>query len=304
MDDSPDTSPRDLGSDLEEITRHLGEPEAIYQTNRTRAWWRLTLGSLLVIISLVCHVLFWTGMIPWPAAGQINLWSHLIMVGIAVPMGGMALVSFALGSLRMWVLVYPTGLFVWHRGAVVAFPWEEIDRLYFQGLPAGATFRQRADTQGMPSEAWYDLSKGGGQLMGTTLSVVRRDGVVVKITSVLTGFAELGERIQRETMRQLFPDARARLRQGELLDFNEFKLSRHGLLSGGKFLRTREIDRIDRSKADLRVFSKGKKKPFTTIELLALPNPHLFMAMVEALVNGPLGNAESVSELAGPENHD
>lgn len=288
MDEIPDTHAREIGSDLIEIKSRLGEPLSIHQTNRARAYWRLFLGGALILASLIFHLLFWSRIIPWPGFGQVHLWSHLLTIGLAAPLGGFALVTFALKSLRMCILVYPNGLFVWHQGSVLAFLWDEIDRIHFSRLPAEAEYQKPSFTRDSESAGYYELSRTGGKLIGTTITVIRQDGVQVAVTSVLLGFKELGERIQIETFRLKFQDEFQALLSGQTLTASQFSLDASTLSTGTHHLKKWEFDRIDRDKEHLKFFRKGKKRPWEQVPTEEIGNPHVFMAIIDQWANTDL----------------
>ena len=116
--------PRNVESDLADITSRLGEPEATFRTNIRRVAWRFTLGVLFVVAAAGLHFVLWSGLVPWPR-GAI-FWKVLLIGLVISPAAGLYLIYFAVSGMKLWVLTYPTGLFVWHRGKVVAFPWDEI----------------------------------------------------------------------------------------------------------------------------------------------------------------------------------
>src|SRR5688572_13126914 len=116
-------SPRDVETDLAEITSRLGEPDATYRTSPRNVAWRFSLGLVLVLGAAGLHYVLWSGHIPWPR--NALLWKALLAGLIVSPGAGLYLIYFAVRGMKLWVLAYPTGLFVWHRGRVVAYPWHE-----------------------------------------------------------------------------------------------------------------------------------------------------------------------------------
>src|SRR5688572_1339256 len=134
MDDEY-AKPRDVDADLVEITSRLGEPDATYRTNVRSVAVRFTLGVLIVVVAAALHYVMWSEIVPWPRARHWKLWA-ILLVGMFIGPGvGLYLIGFAVRGMKLWVLAYPTGLFVWHRGRVVAYPWDEIRAVQFGGLP-------------------------------------------------------------------------------------------------------------------------------------------------------------------------
>ncbi|WP_020468721.1 DUF6585 family protein [Zavarzinella formosa] len=296
MDDSPDTTPRDIGSDLAEITSRLGEPDSMHQTNRGRVIWRFVFGVFLVVASAVFHYLFWTEEIPWPAARHFKLWAFILIAGVVGPGGGLALIGFAVKSMKMWVLTYPAGLFVWHRGQVWAYPWGDIVSLQFSGLPPKAAFNLLKLSDDPPEMGWYDLEKSSGRIFGTSITLERANGEEVSIPSMLDDFAELGERIQRETFTQIFPVLRERLRAGETVEVQPFAISPIGLTYDKKELTWAEMERIDRVGEELHIFNKDKRRPWKKVPMGVVKNLHIFMGLVEAMLTSDRGKTEPSRE--------
>ncbi len=284
MDDSADPAERDIGSDLAEITGRLGEPDSTHHTSRGGVVWRFVVGVLMVVGSAVFHYLFWTEQIPWPAARHFKLWAFIIIAGLLGPGGGLALIAFAVRSMKMWVLTYPTGLFVWHRGQVSAYPWDDIVAVQFGGLPPKAKYTLLNDGDDPPELGWYDLEKTGGRLFGSNLTLERADGEEVTLPSVLEEFPALGERVQKETFSRLFPAMRDRLRAGASVEIVPVTFSPLGLTFGKKTLPWLDMDRIDRVGNELHIFQKGKKRPWKKIPLLVTKNLHVLMGLADYMM--------------------
>ena len=120
MDEDYDAQPRDVETDLVEITTRLGEPDSTHRTNTASVVWRFVLGVVIVVAAAVLHYLMWTETVPWPRAQFWKGWVILLAAMFVGPGVGLYLIYFAVRGLKLWVLTYPTGLFVWHRGRVAA----------------------------------------------------------------------------------------------------------------------------------------------------------------------------------------
>lgn len=268
--------PRDLDADLVEITSRLGEPEATYRTNLAGVIWRFILGVVIVIAAAGLHYVMWTGVLPWPR-GHVKLWFLLIAGMFVVPGVGLYLIGFAVRGLKLWVLVYPTGLFVWHRGQVHAFPWDDLRALQIKGLP------QKSPLNLDESAVWYDLKNSGQRVFGTTLTLTRNDGEQVALSSTLNGFAELGRRIQEETFRRLFPPAWEQLCGEATLEFGPFTCNHLGVSNKGQVLPWPEVAEFRRAGDKLEIKRVGKKKPWTKCDFHDVVNPHVLMGIAEAM---------------------
>ena len=284
MDDSPDPAARDIVADLAEITARLGEPDAMYHTNQGGVVWRVVVGILMVVGSAVFHYLFWTGRIPWPAAQHLKLWAFIVIAGVVGPGGGLALINFAVRGMKMWALTYPAGLFVWHRGRVVALPWGDISAVQFGGLPPKAAYSQLKASDASPVVGWYDMGKSGGRLFGWSLTLERADGEEVTLSSVLEAFPALAERVQKEMFLRLFPVLWDRLRAGETVEITPLTISLSGLTFDHKELPWADADRIDRAGEELHIFQNGRKRPWKKIRLTVTKNLHVLTGLADAMM--------------------
>jgi hypothetical protein len=275
MDDDY-AQPRDVDSDLVEITTRLGEPDSLHRTSPGSVAWRFILGVVIVIAAATLHYLIWGEVIPWPRAGRIKVWIILLAGMFVGPGIGLYLIIFAVRGLKLWVLIYPTGLFVWHRGQVLAFPWDEIRAIQIAGLPDKAVINRERDV------VWYDLSRSGRRIFGTTISLTRADGEQVGLTSTLGDFATLGRRIQEETYRRLFPAMRAGIEAGIPASFGPITCSSAGVTVGKETLLWTQVGSLERASDKVELRKVGKKKAWSKCDLNDVVNPHVLMGVVAA----------------------
>jgi hypothetical protein len=277
--DEEHAQPRDVDADLAEITSRLGEPDATYRTNVRRAVWRLTLGIVLVLAAAGLHYCVWSGVVPWPR--NAIFWKVLLIAMFGSPAAGLYLVYFAVRGMKLWVLAYPTGLFVWHRGRVVSFPWNEITAIQFAGLPEKAAIHLPGPAE-MPDLVWFDLSNSKNRIFGTTISLTRIDGEQVALPSTLEGFPDLGQRVQEETYRYLFPNAWAAILDGQPVMFGSLDCDSIGITVGKKSLPWQQVDKVERIADKLVIYQKAKKKVWAKCHLGELVNLHVLMGVVAA----------------------
>ena len=90
MDDEY-AKPRDVETDLAEITSRLGEPDAMHRTNPRSVAWRFVLGVLIVLAAATLHYLMWSGAVPWPKG--VKLWM-LLLAAMFVGPGGRPLPDY------------------------------------------------------------------------------------------------------------------------------------------------------------------------------------------------------------------
>jgi len=280
MDDDY-AKPRDVDTDLAEITSRLGEPEATHRTNVRSVAWRFVLGVLIVLAASVLHYLMWSGAVKWPKG--VKLWMLLLAAMFIGPGVGLYLITFAVRGLKLWVLAYPTGLFVWHRGRVVSFPWDEIAALQISGLPDKALLNRPRGADGLPEAVWYDLGRSGRRLFGTTLTLTRTDMEQVTLPSTLDDFPDLGVRVQRESFKRLFANLWAEFRAGRELGFGPVKCDDEGITIGKNNLPWAEVDVLERVADKLEIKQKGKKRAWAKCELNEIVNLHILMGVAAAM---------------------
>lgn len=280
-----DEASRDLNADLVEITTRLGEPDAVYQSNSRSMLWRFLIGVLLVVVAAVIHYLVWTGGMPAFKIRHFKLWLLLILGMFVGPGAGLYLIFFAVRGLKMAVLEYPSGLFVWHRGVVVALPWNEIQQVTFKGLPAASTFETTATTQ--PTTGHFDLQRSTRRLFGTTLTLTREDGNEVALSSILNGFPTLGEQVQRRTFEVLFPEVWERFTANEGVAFGPFLCQPQELTYGNATIPWSELASVERVAEKLVFQLKPKGKVWNKCDIDKVPNLHLFLALARHAIGAP-----------------
>lgn len=282
MDDEY-AKPRDVDSDLTEITSRLGEPDSTHRTNPGSVAWRFALGVFIVVAASTLHYLMWSGEIPWPRG--LRLWAVLLAGMFIGPGVGLYLITFAIRGRKLWVLVYPTGLFVWHRGRVTGCPWDEIQVVQFNGLPDKAALNRPIGNDGFPESVWFDLTRSGRRVFGTTITLTRGDLEEATLTSTLTDFAELGQRVQQETYRRLFPKYWRDFQEG-LITFGSVTCDLHAITVGKKSLRWSRVQSVERVADKLEIKQKEKKKAWAKVDLNAIVNLHVLLGIASAVCGG------------------
>jgi hypothetical protein len=216
----------------------------------------------------------------------------VLLLGLVIsPAAGLYLIYFAVSGMKLWVLAYPTGLFVWHRGKVIAFPWDEIAAFQISGVPDKAILNQPPGPDGLPETVWYDLEKSRRRVFGTTIKLTRADGEQISLLSTLDDFPDLGRRVQEETYRRLFPVKWAEFQDGRTLVFGVLTCDAGGITVGKKHLQWAEVDVLVRASDKLVVRQVKKKRAWTRCDLKEIVNPHVLMGIAAAarLALGPDG---------------
>jgi hypothetical protein len=274
---------RDVDTDLSEITSRLGEPEMVYRTQRGSVIWRFIFGVLIVLAAAAIHYLMWSGQVPWPRAAHWKLWIILIAGMFIGPGVGLYLIGFAVRGMKLHVLVYPTGLFVWHRGRTVAIPWDEIQAIRLEGPPAKMEVDSEEDGAGFPRMVTLNLSRSSGKVFGTSLILLRRDAEVITLYSTLEGFVDLAKRVQEETFQRLFPTAWSQLQEGSILEFGSIEMDRNAIQFEDLEMAWNQLEQVKPVKDTLQVWERGKKKPFSPAAINTILNLHVAIGIVRAM---------------------
>ena len=285
MDKDVTEQTRNLATALEEITARLGEPLALHQTQRSGVIIRFLLGVFIVLAVAGLHYLVWSGEIPLGKIRNVKAWLLMIVAGLIGPGTGLYLITFAVRGMNMTVLAYPSGLFIWQRGRVVAFPWSEVDSVQLTGVPKKVKLEQGNATNGKP--VWFfDLSASRWRLFGSTLIIRRADGETLALHSTLRDFADLARLIQTETYGQLRQQARGNGQEPSQSDESDIDcgictFNEQGILKDAKLLSWRDYARYELNGTELAIYSVQSKKAWLKTGLDQLSNPHVLLGILQ-----------------------
>ncbi len=257
---------------LERCQAELGDPDALFRIDPGRFWTKLSLGAGLLALGVVGNYLWWVH-------GPAKFDAFLAKAMIAPPVIGIGLLGHLYRTRGLCVLVYPTGLLRLQRGEVESYPWPEVTEVRLKADKA--TVEVERDEAGEVTDGWLAVDPPAFQLWNAALTVRRADEATAKLTPVVTGYADLAERVQRATFRLLWPAAAARFRAGEAVTFGPFEVSRAGLRFGGKPLPWADLGDVAVASKNLSVKRKGKWLPWAAKELEEVPNPHVLLALIE-----------------------
>ncbi len=276
-----------------EITDQLGEPDAIYRASVRKMTTRVIFGILGLLFTLFFLVMFISETIPLPAARMIKAWALLILGGIGIPLASIASINFALASKGMWVLVYPSGLFIRRKKEVVALPWDELSVVQFENFPDSikleiwyntpdATRAYSAEERlELVDAAFFEMKKAS--TMGSSLTLVRGDAKGANLSNILIKFPELSKTIQIETFRRWYPNVLERLREGGAIMFGVFSVTLAGITNGTKFLSWADFGTLKRKQKIYIINQKKKWGAWAKISAVTIPNWHLFEALTQLL---------------------
>jgi hypothetical protein len=278
-----------------EITDQLGEPDAIYRASVPKMASRIIVGGLGLGLTLTIAILLISGTIPWPAAKHIKLWGFLLFGGITIPIASLTSINFALACRGMWVLCYPTGLFIRRKKEVIALPWDEIQTVQFENFPDNAHLQiiykvPNATKSYSPQErldlvdtAYVELKKSS--TMGCSLTLLRADTKGATVSSMLTGFPELAKTIQIETFRRWYPKIIDQLKNHQAILLGDFVITLEGITHQSTTLAWRDFKELKRKQKLYTITQKKKWGAWLKILSVAVPNWHLFETLVQVLTD-------------------
>lgn len=257
---------------LDRVKDELGEPFAAYEVGRGRFAAKLTAGLALLLGGAGLIVLvFGFGL------GNFAGFFHKFL--ILLPVSGVLVLWNLHRSRGLTVLLYPTGLLRFQRGEVVSFPWGEIDTVRLK-TDQGSVEVVR-DAAGAVAECWVAVEAPLVQFWKAGLTVARADGTTARLTPAVAGYADLVERVQRATFPDLRAKAVARYRAGEPVAFGPLTVTWGGLESGANLLPWPDLAEVAVAGRNLVLKRAGKWLAWATHELEQVPNPHVFLALVD-----------------------
>ena len=264
-------------SELDEPVAKLGSPLEVYRTSRRKALLKLLLGIGLVLLGVLINYLYW-----WLFAGPVIPDKFFFLFLFGTPIAGLGLLYAAYRDRGMWVLEYPMGLLRWHRGEVVSFPWDEIFQMNLHRITHCEDLQTKFDAQGEVESVALDLEGASARILGSYVMISRTDGVRAYFPSSLEGYAELGEKIQRETFKRLWPSMWERYQRGEMIQFDDLAIGWAGLLKGEESLPWLAFGGAKIANSRLIISRTGKWRAWTEVAIHDVDNPHLLLALLKA----------------------
>lgn len=257
---------------LDRVKDELGEPYATYGLGAGRFRAKLAVGLGLVVGGVALAVgLFWSGL-----AQFIGFFAKLLFL---IPMSGVLLLWNLYKTRGLHVLLYPSGLLRLQRGEVESFPWGEIETLRLKADQGSIEIVR--DESGAAVECWVAVQTPLVQFWKAGLTVGRADATSAKFTPAVAGYADLVEQVQRATLPDLLARAAAQYRAGVAVAFGPLLLTWGGLGVSGKMLPWADLAEVAVAGKHLTVKRKGKWLAWATHDLEQVPNPHVFLALVD-----------------------
>lgn len=256
---------------LQRAVIELGDPDALFRVSRGRFLAKLVLGILLVALGLAFNYLWWVR-----GPGRPDHFALVVLIGL--PVSGTSLLLHMYRNRGLYVLIYPNGLLRLRRGEVDSFPWAEIDHIRLK--VQRATPEVSTGPDGEPTGCWLPVEVPTFKLGDAGLHLCRVDGTEVAFGPALTDYLALAEEVQKRTFAALWPATRARLRAGEPVTFGEVEVTPAGLRYAGALLRWRDLKEVTVAQGKLSVKQSGKWLPWALVDVFALPNPHVLIALI------------------------
>jgi hypothetical protein len=126
-----------------------------------------------------------------------------------------------------------------------------------------------------------------GAYTGTTYhyTLELEDGTRIVYTNYrLQKVEKLGQEIMDKTSEVLLPPALRRYEKGKVVDFGKLGVSEKGLHYGSSLLKWREITGVKLEKGYVSVRKRGKWLNWCNIAVAAIPNPYVFLTLVNRIV--------------------
>jgi hypothetical protein len=261
---------------LDRCRTELGEPDADYSSTSGRFWAKLVVGLVLLVGGVIANYVVWVH-----AAAAAGVFAKLL---IAPPIAGVALLWHLYRSRGLHVLLYPTGLLRLQRGVVESFPWDDITQVFLKADKA--TLMLVRDEKAAVGSAWLAVETPTFQLWNAILTVKRTDETDAKFTPAVSGYEDLVERVQRATFPPLYAAALAAVREGRPATFGPFDVTSGGLTHAGKLVPWTDLGDVSVGSKAITLKRKGKWLAWATVALDTVPNPHVFLALVEEVKSG------------------
>jgi hypothetical protein len=236
----------------------LGNPVATYTSSKSGVIFTVIFGALLVIGGIGVFIL---GVTP-PAAGSVNDSAIVeLIIGVIMFAVGAFVIYRAWHITALQVQVFTGGLVSTTRQGTIVFPWEQIVAV------------------------WQQVTKHytNGVYSGTTHSytIQRRDGPKANFSDALRQVEQLGNAIQQETFKYLFPQAVAAYTAGQPLYFGKLTISQQGISNGKETVAWHDVNSIRLNKGMISVSKQGKWFNWSNATVGQTPNVFIFLALVD-----------------------
>ncbi|MEP7288702.1 MAG: DUF6585 family protein [Chloroflexota bacterium] len=243
-----------MGSD----TYSLGAPTAEYKPGRG-AILRAFLGFILAVVGVF-------GLLYAAIGSHVSTTDRrpiLILAGFGVLMGWVLIESW-IGRRNLRVQVFTDGLVRSQHGKTVVVRWDEIASVlqsvtkhYTNGIYTGTTH---------------------------TYTVFTKDGTKTTFNDTLKNVEQLGNAIQDQVAKRLYPQMMTLYNNGGTVQFGKLSISPMGLAWGDKSLAWSEIEAVQIQKGILSVKKQEKWFKWANIPVSSIPNMLVALTMIDRIV--------------------
>ncbi len=261
--------------DDDHLTRsvtELGDPELLFRVGNGRLAAKLAVGVALLMFGIIGNYWWWTS-----GPGTFGHFELLLL--FVVPFSGGALLLHMYRERGLFVLLYPNGLLRLRRGEVDSLPWREVNQVLLKAQRTAAAEIERGPDGGIVA-CWLPADVPTFQLWTAGMSVMRTDGIVVRLGPALTDYEQLAEEVQKRSFKYLWPSTWNKFLSSGMVMFGELEVSRVGLRHEAKFLPWSDVKELAIAQSKLCVKQTGKWLPWVLLDISAVPNPHVLFALV------------------------
>lgn len=266
----------DWPDELDAPIAKLGEPEGVHCLPGEGRSTALLVGFGLIVLSFVITYLYFF-VLKW----MVVLDKILFVVLFGPFVAGVMLISRTLRYRGLWVLRFPMGLLYWKKGELKTFPWHEVDAVVFHGYHKEAVIEFVLDDDAEPASAYIPLDDAFGKFQFIRIEVLRNDGEKIELPSNLIGFIPLGEAVQKEIYAKQWAALWEEFQEKTIVSFGKLAVTYGGIEKEKEMLPWSEFESAGVSGGQILVKRKGRLRSWADCHLHDMPNPHLFLALVE-----------------------
>ncbi|HMF13100.1 MAG TPA: DUF6585 family protein [Gemmataceae bacterium] len=264
--------PSDAGIDLAEF----GVAEAHFRVGGYRHR-LLQVGGLIGIlagIGFLCLVAYFGFFgARGPQRGDLSSLLHGVVFAVTALVAGEAALSRSRNYRGLQVLVCSRGLVCMRDNGIEQVHWESIRCV--QRVPRSAT--------GV-SDSWRP---------SVQLVLERIDGPELAFDETLQNLGQLREMVEEHTLDQFLARELERLRSGDSISFGQLTVSQEGIVADKAMLPWTRYGASTAERGQVSIYDV-RGNSFSKVEIAAVPNVHVFLALAEFL--GRTGKLKSISE--------
>ena len=251
-----------LPDELAQQVAQLGEPEAELQSSAAHYALSILGGVLALLLGLALLGFLALGLWLNPA---LKIKSGFVLfkmgaIGLVLLGAGVGLLRRGRSARGLRVIVCADGLARVQGDQVEMLRWEDVNR-----VQRAVHFKKEQITVRTPVQ----------------LTLVGCDGKTMTFDESLAGLPELRRLVEEHTLQHMLPPAREALVAGETIAFGDVAIGPQGLHAGGKTLTWDLCGAAEASKGLFIVQPTEGRRPFCKVEVSAVPNVHVLLALAE-----------------------